>query len=164
MGFVEETGAAQYLRDVRVTAIYEGTNGIQAMDLVGRKMMDGGEAAFRLIEEIQAGAEVGARHAADLAEAVWEAAETLREATEWLVATATQDRFAGAVPYLAPSPASSAGTPTCAPPAARAATGPRAALAAFYISRLLPEFTGLPRPGARRRRGPVAISPDDLAA
>ena len=42
MGFVEETGAAQYYRDVRVTAIYEGTNGIQAMDLVGRKVMDGG--------------------------------------------------------------------------------------------------------------------------
>ena len=44
MGFVEETGAAQYFRDVRVTAIYEGTNGIQAMDLVARKLMDGGEA------------------------------------------------------------------------------------------------------------------------
>jgi len=42
MGFIEETGAAQYSRDVRVTAIYEGTNGIQAMDLVARKMMDGG--------------------------------------------------------------------------------------------------------------------------
>ncbi len=41
MGFIEETGAAQFLRDVRVTAIYEGTNGIQAMDLVGRKLMDG---------------------------------------------------------------------------------------------------------------------------
>jgi hypothetical protein len=45
MGFIEDTGAAQYLRDVRVTTIYEGTNGIQAMDLVGRKMMDAGEAA-----------------------------------------------------------------------------------------------------------------------
>lgn len=42
MGFIEETGAAQYYRDVRVTAIYEGTNGIQAMDLVARKLMDGG--------------------------------------------------------------------------------------------------------------------------
>ena len=41
----------QYLRDVRITAIYEGTNGIQAMDLVGRKLSDGGEAAFRLIQE-----------------------------------------------------------------------------------------------------------------
>ena len=54
MGFVEETGAAQYLRDVRVTAIYEGTNGIQSMDLVARKMMDGGEAAYALIDESEA--------------------------------------------------------------------------------------------------------------
>ncbi len=54
MGFVEETGAAQFLRDVRITPIYEGTNGIQAMDLVGRKMTDGGEAAFRLLDEVQA--------------------------------------------------------------------------------------------------------------
>ncbi len=53
MGFIEETGAAQYLRDVRVTAIYEGTNGIQAMDLVGRKLADGGAAAMRLIAEIE---------------------------------------------------------------------------------------------------------------
>ena len=42
MGFVEETGAAQHLRDARILAIYEGTNGIQAMDLVGRKLDHGG--------------------------------------------------------------------------------------------------------------------------
>ncbi|MES2815589.1 MAG: acyl-CoA dehydrogenase family protein, partial [Pseudomonadota bacterium] len=53
MGFVEETGAAQYLRDARILPIYEGTNGIQAMDLVGRKLADGGDAAFRLIDEVQ---------------------------------------------------------------------------------------------------------------
>ena len=44
MGYIEETGVAQYFRDVRVTAIYEGTNGVQAMDLVGRKLADGGGA------------------------------------------------------------------------------------------------------------------------
>ena len=53
MGFIEESGAAQYYRDVRVTTIYEGTNGIQAMDLVGRKLMDGGEAAYSLVDDIQ---------------------------------------------------------------------------------------------------------------
>ena len=58
MGFIEETGAAQFSRDVRVTAIYEGTNGIQAMDLVARKMMDGGEAAFAILDEIEANADV----------------------------------------------------------------------------------------------------------
>ncbi|MEM8659015.1 MAG: acyl-CoA dehydrogenase family protein, partial [Pseudomonadota bacterium] len=57
MGFIEETGAAQFYRDVRVTTIYEGTNGIQAMDLVARKMMDGGEAANLIMDEIEAAAE-----------------------------------------------------------------------------------------------------------
>ena len=54
MGYVEETGVAQFYRDVRVTAIYEGTNGIQAMDLVGRKLADGGAAARALIAEVEA--------------------------------------------------------------------------------------------------------------
>ncbi|MDZ4135061.1 MAG: acyl-CoA dehydrogenase family protein, partial [Paracoccaceae bacterium] len=98
MGFIEETGAAQYLRDVRVTAIYEGTNGIQAMDLVGRKMMDGGEAAFRLIEEVEQNANTVRKQFPNMATALWNAAETLREATEWLVLQDMNDRFAGAVP------------------------------------------------------------------
>jgi acyl-CoA dehydrogenase len=101
MGFIEETGAAQYLRDVRITAIYEGTNGIQAMDLVGRKLADGGEAAFRLIGEIEADARDARAALPDLAGQVWQAAETLREATEALLVAEMNDRFAGAVPYLA---------------------------------------------------------------
>src|SRR6056297_2849565 len=87
MGFIEETGAAQYSRDVRVTAIYEGTNGIQSMDLVGRKLMDGGDMAARLLDEIEAQAErVRAKMPGlrDLAEGVWQATESLREATEWM--------------------------------------------------------------------------------
>src|SRR5215470_15464941 len=55
MGYVEETGAAQHLRDARIAPIYEGTNGIQANDLVGRKLgRDGGEAAAALAAEMQA--------------------------------------------------------------------------------------------------------------
>ncbi len=100
MGFIEETGAAQYLRDVRVATIYEGTNGIQAMDLVGRKMMDGGEAAFRLLQEIEDGAEAARATRPDLAEPVWQAAESLREATEWLVTQDLTERFAGGTAYL----------------------------------------------------------------
>ncbi|CAN0583561.1 unnamed protein product, partial [Ectocarpus sp. 12 AP-2014] len=101
MGVIEETGAAQYARDVRVTAIYEGTNGIQAMDLVARKMMDGGEAAMRLIDEMESQTEKARATMPDLAEHVWHAAETLRETTEWLVEQGDMtDRFAGAVPYL----------------------------------------------------------------
>ena len=100
MGFIEETGAAQFLRDARILPIYEGTNGIQAMDLVGRKMDDGGEAAFRLIDEIQRGAEAARPQYADLAGDVWSASEALREGTEALLALPLNDRFAGAVPYL----------------------------------------------------------------
>jgi hypothetical protein len=55
MGFIEETGAAQILRDARITTIYEGTNGIQAMDLVGRKMLrDGGRAFGEVLREMEA--------------------------------------------------------------------------------------------------------------
>src|SRR6185503_11512618 len=54
MGFIEETGAAQFYRDARITPIYEGTNGIQAMDLVGRKLgMENGEAVRDLIAEMR---------------------------------------------------------------------------------------------------------------
>ena len=104
MGFIEETGAAQYLRDVRVTAIYEGTNGIQAMDLVGRKLADGGAAALRLLAEIEETAlrlseATGAP--TDLAAPVREAAGHVRTATEWMLAAPDiNDRYAGATPYL----------------------------------------------------------------
>ena len=55
MGFIEETGAAQILRDARITTIYEGTNGIQALDLVGRKMLrDGGQALGEVLREMEA--------------------------------------------------------------------------------------------------------------
>ncbi|MFV0386469.1 acyl-CoA dehydrogenase, partial [Paracoccus sp. (in: a-proteobacteria)] len=100
MGYIEETGAAQYLRDVRITAIYEGTNGIQAMDLVGRKLMDGGEAAMRLLDEILDDAKAAQGAHADLAHDLWHGAETLREATQALLERDMAQRFAGAVPYL----------------------------------------------------------------
>ena len=90
MGFIEETGAAQYLRDVRVTAIYEGTNGIQAMDLVGRKLMDGGAAAFAVLDRIETTKN----------DALRDAVSDLRKLTEWMVGQDMQDRFAGSVSYL----------------------------------------------------------------
>ena len=96
MGFIEETGAAQYARDVRVTSIYEGTNGIQAMDLVARKMMDGGAAARALLEEVEATAAAAPEA---LAKPLNRAAEAMRAATDWLVGAQMNDRFAGAVAY-----------------------------------------------------------------
>src|SRR5205814_10151820 len=57
MGYVEETGVAQHFRDARITPIYEGTNGIQAMDLVGRKLpMRGGAVAAELLAQVADGA------------------------------------------------------------------------------------------------------------
>lgn len=162
MGFVEETGAAQYLRDVRVTAIYEGTNGIQAMDLVGRKMMDEGRAAFRLLQEVEDAAKAARATLPDLAEAVWQAAETLREETESLLARGTQDRFAGAVPYLRAF-ARVLGAHYHLR-AALAGDGARQRLAAVYIRRILPQAEA---DLAAARAGAVdlfALSPQDLGA
>ena len=55
MGFIEETGAAQHMRDARILPIYEGTNGIQALDFIGRKCLrDGGQAVQLLLADMQA--------------------------------------------------------------------------------------------------------------
>jgi acyl-CoA dehydrogenase len=160
MGFVEETGAAQFLRDVRVTTIYEGTHGIQAMDLVGRKMMDGGEAALRLLQEVQDGAEAARAALPDLAEPVWQAAEALREATEWLVAQETPDRFAGAQPYLRAF-ARVLGAHYHLR-AARADAAGRSALAKVFISRILPEHIGLLAQMRAGAAGLYALSDQEL--
>ncbi|WP_096784642.1 acyl-CoA dehydrogenase [Rhodobacter sp. CZR27] len=160
-GFIEGTGAAQYLRDVRVTAIYEGTNGIQAMDLVGRKMMDGGEAAFRLLQEIEDAAETARHSLPDLANDVWAATEALREATEALVAQEMQDRYAGAVPYLrAFARVLGAHFHLTAAIAERA----REPLARVAIRRLLPEHAALLAQVREGAAGLYALSAEDLAA
>ncbi|MDX5403586.1 MAG: acyl-CoA dehydrogenase [Rhodobacterales bacterium] len=144
MGFVEETGAAQYSRDVRVTAIYEGTNGIQAMDLVGRKMMDGGEAAFRLLDEIEAHAETARGVHPNMAEKVWQASESLREGIEWLVAQSDMTtRFAGSVPFLRAFARVLGAHYHLKAALAEGGEGPRVKLARFYINRLLPEHASL---------------------
>ncbi|MEE9387370.1 MAG: acyl-CoA dehydrogenase [Paracoccaceae bacterium] len=144
MGFIEETGAVQFSRDVRVTAIYEGTNGIQAMDLVGRKLMDGGEAAFRLLDEMQGDAEAGRAALPDLAAKVWDAAENLREATEGLLAQGEiNDRFAVAVPYLRAFARVLGGHYHLKSAIADPTPAGRLGLAEFYILRLLPEHSAL---------------------
>ncbi len=164
MGFIEETGAAQYCRDVRVTAIYEGTNGIQAMDLVGRKMMDGGEAAARLLDEIEDHAEAARATLPDLAGPVWEATESLREATEWLVSQGDMnERFAGALPYLRAFARVLGGHYHLAAALADP-EGPRAKLAQFYINALLPEHAGMLAQAQSGSKDIYALSADELAA
>ena len=144
MGYIEQTGAAQYSRDVRVTAIYEGTNGIQAMDLVARKLSDDGEAAYRLLDEIEENAEVARSAFPNMTQAVWSAAETLRETTEWLVARKDlNDRFAGAVPFLRAFARVLGAHYHLKSAVAEGSKGPRTRLARFYIKRLLPEYSSL---------------------
>ncbi|MDK3072251.1 acyl-CoA dehydrogenase [Sedimentitalea sp. JM2-8] len=164
MGFIEESGAAQYARDVRVTTIYEGTNGIQAMDLVARKMMDGGEAAARLLDEIEAHAETARTVFPDMAEAVWQATESLREATEWVAAQDDMDdRFAGAVPYLRAF-ARVLGGHFHLMAALADKGGAREKLARFYIARLLPEHAGLLVHAQSGAEGLYALSTEELVA
>jgi len=106
MGFIEETGAAQHYRDARILPIYEGTNGIQAIDLVGRKLgLQGGETVNRLFAAIDATLEkldaAGAELAAMRAE-LGDAVAALRGATEWMQASLAKDAnaaLAGATPY-----------------------------------------------------------------
>ena len=109
MGFVEETGAAQHLRDARITTIYEGTTGIQANDLLGRKLAaEKGMTAKALIAEMRAfdkelagasghpGLSVMRRNLSD-------AVNALSEATDWLLETyphSPRAAAAGSVPYL----------------------------------------------------------------
>ncbi len=108
MGYVEETGAAQYLRDARITTIYEGTTGIQANDLIGRKIArDKGVTAQAVIAMMKTtdgqlagapGADFSAMRAA-----FSDGVKALTEATDWIVATYSSDvkaASAGAVPFL----------------------------------------------------------------
>jgi len=132
MGFIEETGAAQFLRDVRVTAIYEGTNAIQALDLVGRKLGDGGTAAFALLDEMAATASVS-----DMGVPVADAVQSLRAATEWMLGQGMEARAAGATAYLcAFARVLGADMHLRAAASGEAA---RVTLARVYIDHLLPE-------------------------
>jgi hypothetical protein len=108
MGFIEETGAAQHLRDSRIAPIYEGANGIQGVDLLGRKLLrDGGGAMGDLLDEMeQIDAELLATQDADCAavqKSLADGRAALRSASEWLLDPKNNDldsKFAGATPFL----------------------------------------------------------------
>jgi len=107
MGFDEETGAAQYLRDARITTIYEGTTGIQANDLIGRKVgAEKGATALALIadmRELDAGLAAAGERCAAMRAALAQAVDGLEAATRWLVDHYQQEpdvAAAVAVPYL----------------------------------------------------------------
>ena len=108
MGFIEETGAAQYMRDARIITIYEGTTAIQANDLIGRKTAkEGGKSMQQLLADI---AETGSALRASgnpqlkaIADALGDGIAALDEATNWLIANYDanpQAAAAGSVPFL----------------------------------------------------------------
>jgi butyryl-CoA dehydrogenase len=108
MGFIEETGAAQHLRDARITTIYEGTTGIQANDLIGRKIArEGGATAKAWLAHLKAfDAELGKSANADvkaIRAALVTGAAAVGDCVDYIVASAGKDvlaTFAGAVPFL----------------------------------------------------------------
>ncbi|PKP90941.1 MAG: acyl-CoA dehydrogenase [Alphaproteobacteria bacterium HGW-Alphaproteobacteria-14] len=147
MGFIEETGAAQHWRDARIAPIYEGTNGIQAADLVTRKLgLDGGEAMIALFDTIvrEAAGEAG------LAALAQDCAVIAR----WMRDTASlDDRLAGSVPFGTMAAVAVAGWQLMKQ-AAAVAVGAAPSLAAtkpvtvrFFLDRIVPEAAGL-RAGA----------------
>lgn len=141
MGVIEETGAAQLARDIRVTSIYEGTNGIQALDLVGRKMADGGTEALRLIAEMRC---------PELAQAC----DRLEEATRTLLGQSPLDRAAAAVPYLR---AFGQVLGTHYHLKAAALDPARKPLATFALTRLLPRHAAWLAEAAQGARGLEAL-------
>src|SRR3954464_2325203 len=108
MGFIEETGAAQHYRDARITAIYEGTNGIQAIDLVTRKLAaNGGASVWALLDELSAIVkQVEASNDPAFGTTgvkLREALESLTRTSKWLLErlpSAPNEALAGATPYL----------------------------------------------------------------
>jgi hypothetical protein len=164
MGYVEETGVAQHYRDSRIAPIYEGTNGIQAIDLVMRKLpMRGGGVVKDLLASMDAlDAELATAGLDAVREGLAAGVSVLRQATDWLlgrVATEPNDALAGATPYLtmfglvaggwllARSALAAQRTPGGENPAGgdRAAERFRrekVATAAFYCQEILPEATG----------------------
>ncbi len=130
MGFVEEGGAAQFYRDARIAPIYEGTNGIQAIDLYGRKLLgDRGEAMSALIAEARQTA--GSGHPKFLA-----AIEALEDATAYMLSAPREDALAGAYAYLQLA-ADVAGAMLLIQGGARDANPEQAAVLRFYARTIL---------------------------
>jgi len=154
MGYVEETGAAQHYRDARIAAIYEGTNGIQAIDLVVRKLpLDGGRTVALYIDGLRnTVSEIKASNAPSFGETaarLGEAVESLERATQWLLAQKSSDAaLAGATPYLRMFGNAAGGCMLAdqALASLRAGDGAaRTALARFFAENIAVQSSGLER-------------------
>ncbi len=149
MGFIEETGAAAFYRDARIAPIYEGTNGIQAIDLVTRKLPLGeGQHVHGYIEELGAvvaglnGVDGFGRSASLLEAALADLTEATRYLQEKLAGNSMQDALSGATPYLRLF-SLVAGGAYLARAALAAPSGERIALARFFAENMLGEVAAL---------------------
>ena len=186
MGYIEESGVAQHFRDARITPIYEGTNGIQAMDLVGRKLpLRGGAVVQELLDEVRAldGSLAEAGHElASIRAGLAQAVEVLSETTAWLAdhgRSDVRDALAGATPYLRmfslvvggwlmarQALAAHAALAEIGEGRGAGDAGPLAAkvvTARFFAEHLLPAVVGLAQPVTAGHQDLFAISPSDLA-
>jgi hypothetical protein len=155
MGYIEETGAAQHYRDARIAAIYEGTNGIQAIDLVTRKLpLAGGEVVKQYIAELKRTVEAvrGTNHPAFGATGarLGEAVDCLERATDWLLGRPPDDAsLAGATPYLRLFATAAGGALLAEEALAAVRLGDdvdaRLAITRFFAEHLAPAGTGLER-------------------
>jgi hypothetical protein len=127
-------------------------------------MMDGGKAAFRLLQEVEDEARAARARLPELAEDVWQAAESLREATEALLGADQQDRFAGAVPYLRAFARVLGAHYHLRAAIAGGAGSAREKLAAVYIRRLLPQYAAALAEAREGAEGLYALSAEDLGA
>jgi alkylation response protein AidB-like acyl-CoA dehydrogenase len=175
MGFIEETGVAQYYRDVRITAIYEGTNGIQAADLVGRKLgvRDGASFLEFLAQMREIDAELAA--AGDDFESIRSELATqldaLESATQWMLRTARQDPngiLSGSTPYLRMWGLVVGGwllarSALAAPNATdNEVADTQLVLARFYAEQLLPQVAGLSGAATAGAQDLFALTPEQL--
>jgi hypothetical protein len=151
MGFVEETGAAQYLRDARILPIYEGTNGIQAIDLVTRKLpLEGGAVVTSYLAEL-AGiiANVRASNRQEfgaMPRRLTEAISGLHSATFWMalmLQSSPESALASATPFLRLMSLTAGGTYLAKGALSEDASSPRVTIARFFAENLLTEAIGL---------------------
>jgi alkylation response protein AidB-like acyl-CoA dehydrogenase len=164
MGYIEETGAAQHYRDARIAPIYEGTNGIQAADLVGRKLgLEGGAVLARLLAEIR-------RDAGDEAELVG-LVEACEAVAAHLRSAGAEDRLAASYPFLAMLSVAVCGWLMSGQLVAAEQAGERTdflemkkAAARFYLDQLVPEALGYKAAALASAEILYAVSDDAFAA
>ncbi|MBX3508249.1 MAG: acyl-CoA dehydrogenase [Parvibaculum sp.] len=170
MGFIEETGAAQFYRDARILPIYEGTNGIQAIDLVTRKLpLGNGDVARGFIAEMRETAKA-ARSSNDkvltgVGAALDEALDTLDKATDYMLAnlkSAPNDCLAGASPYLRIFGTAAGGHYLVRAALMDRAATARRAIAQFYAANILPNVHGLLGPATAGDESLFALAVDEL--